>query len=143
MVAHFPNVGRGKTEFMILLDTQLSHLDIFVDIEACMFQGLLGTPHGAAINGDQHFARFSRFDHPADMAPNPCKAEVPANTLLGEPDGSLICDLPHVRTPGTREDQNVIGFTKASLFHFSPFTSLENLLLAARMKTITFNSHVA
>ncbi len=118
-MTHSRNVGRGHIELVVLLDTKLSHLDIFVDIETCMLQSLLRTPHGATINGDQHLARFCRFDHPTDMAPDACKAEISANTLLGQPNGSLIGDLADVGAAGTTENQNFIRFTKAFLFHFS------------------------
>jgi hypothetical protein len=76
-----------------------------------MFQGLPGTPHGTAINGDQHLARFCRFDHSTDMAPNTRETEISANTLLSQPYGSLIGDLPHIGAAGTRKDQNFIRFT--------------------------------
>jgi len=103
VLGYFPNVGGGQTEFVALLDTKLSHLDVFVDSKTRMFQSLLRAPDGTTINGDQHFACLGRFDHPTDMAPNTCKTKVPASTLLSQPYGSLISDLPHIRAAGTTE----------------------------------------
>jgi len=118
---YFFNVGIENIQIVILLHSKISHLNIFAKIKTRMFQSLLGTPHGAAIDGDQQLARLGRFNHSADMTPNPCKAEIPANPLLGQPDGSLIGDLTHVGAASTTENQNVIRFTKASPFHFSPY----------------------
>lgn len=122
MIDYLLNIGTIYIEFVVFLDTQLSHLDIFVDIETCMFQGFLGTPHGTTINGDQHLARFCRFDHSTDMAPNTRETEIPANTLLSQPYGSLIGDLADIGATGTRKNQDFIRFAKAFVFHFFPPT---------------------
>jgi hypothetical protein len=114
----FFNVRIKNVQIVILLHSEISNLNVLANTETRMFKSLLGAPHGTAINGDEQLARFCRFDHPADMAPDACQTEIPANTLLSQPDGSLIGNLTHIGTASTRENQNFIRFTKASLFHF-------------------------
>jgi hypothetical protein len=60
------------------------------------------------------------------MAPDTCKTEISANTLLSQPYGSQIGDLADIGATGTRKDQNFIRLTKAFFFHFFPFSPLES-----------------
>jgi hypothetical protein len=105
---------------MILLYTQIGDLNILINIETSMFQRFLGASHRATINGNKHLTRLGRFDHSTNMAPDTCKTKISANTLLGQPNGSLIGYLANIGAPGTRKHQNFIRFTKAFFFHFAP-----------------------
>jgi hypothetical protein len=75
MIAHLFNIRSERIQIVVLLDSEIGNLSIFIDIKTGMFKGLLGAGYLAAIYGNEHLTCLCRFNHSADMASDACQAE--------------------------------------------------------------------
>ncbi len=56
MIADPSNVSRVQIKLMVLLNTQISDLNMFVNVETGVFQRFLCTSYGTAVDGNKHLA---------------------------------------------------------------------------------------
>jgi hypothetical protein len=61
-----------------------------------MLNRLLGTRHGAAVDGHYALGRFCRFHHVGDMSADSGKTVYPANLVIRKLDCNPISDLTAV-----------------------------------------------